>query len=1046
MKIKSIITLTTLAATAVSAMSAAVNRWEDPALVSINQLPGHATFHTYPTVASFLEGKQSPYEESLNGQWKFTFAERPADAPADFYSDAVDTSSWNEISVPGSWETQGYGVPVYTNTVYIFPVNPPYVDNNDNPVGTYRRTFTVPAAWKGDRVILQFGSVSGAATYYVNGHEVGYTKASKLPVEFDITPYVRDNGENTLAVQIYKWSDGSYFEDQDFWRLSGFERDVRLEARPRVAVADFKVTASLDRKYTDGLYAVAVTVDNSSDSNISGYKVRVSLLDERDATVWSDTRRVPSAKAGKDTEVKFSATIKSPRQWSAEYPNLYKTVVELIAPDGAVAEVTGCNTGFRTVEIRDAQLWVNGRPVSVRGVNLHEHHQDYGHYLDQATRLKDFRLWKENNVNAVRTSHYPQAPEFYEMADRYGIYVVDEANIEMHGFGYHYDNHPVDLPEWRGQFLDREQRMYQRDKNHPSVIIWSMGNETQMGEAFREAYAWFRKTDHTRPVQYEQACGTDYTDIYCPMYLPTDRAVKYGQRSDITKPLIQCEYQHAMGNSNGNFEDYWMDIMSYPALQGGFIWDWVDQGLTAHDEQGRKYWAYGGDLGGHRWHHDENFCCNGIVNPDRTVHPAIHEMKKAYQPIGFKAVEGKNGEIEIENRNLFTPLSDYYFDWQLKCNGEIVENGTFTVDGEPLSTVIYKVPVPQVIPAAGKEYFLDIQAHTVSGSALVSARHQVADEQIALSGNDFFKARHFAGSNDRVVMERGKGRHGAGTVTFRAGNVEATFNESTGFLTGYAVDGTQLINEPLIPDFWRAPIDNDFGYGMQRDANIWRIADERTRLEKFDVRQDGDVYILTAGLVLRDINIPLTITYRVNKGCVIDVTESMDLTGNKELPGLPRFGMMMSLDNSLDVVSYYGRGPWENYSDRKWSSYVGRYTSKVDDLGFEYIRPQENGYRTGVRTLTLTSPGTGRGIAFEGLGGPICFGASHNRSYDLDPGLSKKQMHTVDIDPRGEIFLNIDLGQQGIGGTNSWGARTLPQYRLDPDRSYTYSFSISPRL
>lgn len=1040
MKIRSFISLTALAAVSVTTVSAG-NRWEDPALVNINQLPARATFHTYPSVESYLEGKQSPDEKSLNGKWKFTFAERPADAPSDFYSDAVDTSAWSDITVPGSWETQGYGVPVYTNTVYIFPVNPPYVDNNDNPVGTYRRTFTVPGSWKGDRVILQFGSVSGAATYYVNGHEVGYTKASKLPVEFDITPYIKDGGENTLAVQIYKWSDGSYFEDQDFWRMSGFERDVKLVARPEVTIADFKVTASLDRKYTDGPYAAAVTVDNGSDKNISGYKVRLSLLDEHDATVWSDTRRLPSAKAGKAAEVKFATTIKAPRQWSAEYPNLYKTVIELIAPDGKVAQVTGCNTGFRTIEIHDAQLWVNGRPVSIKGVNLHEHHETTGHYLDQATRLKDFRLWKENNVNGVRTSHYPQAPEFYDMADRYGIYVIDEANIEMHGFGYHYKNHPVDLPEWRGQFLDREQRMYQRDKNHPSVIIWSMGNETQMGEAFREAYAWFKKTDPTRPVQYEQACGTDFTDIYCPMYLPTDRAVEYAKRSDVTKPLIQCEYQHAMGNSNGNFRDYWEDIMAYPVLQGGFIWDWVDQGLAVNDEQGRKYWVYGGDLGGHRWHHDENFCINGMVNPDRTPHPAVHEMKKAYQPIGFKVVDGKTGDIEIENRNLFTPLSEYYFDWQLKCNGEVVGNGTFTVDCEPLSKTGYKVPMPEIIPAAGKEYFLDIQAHTVAGSALVPARHLVADEQIALSGKDFFKGRHFKGTDDAVTMTRHDG-----FVDFKAGNTEACFNERSGLLIKYSVDGKSLIDGPMKPDFWRAPVDNDFGYHMESKQNVWRAAGDNTELKSFDVRQSGDHYDLTANIMIRNLNIPMTITYRVNPGCVIDVTESMDLTAHKDVVEFPRFGMVTTLNNSLDVVNYYGRGPWENYNDRSWSSYVGRYTSKVDDLNFEYIRPQENGYRTDVRTLTLTDPATGRGVAFEGLGGPVCFGAKRNSTQDLDPGLSKKQMHTVDIDPRNSIYLNIDLGQAGLGGTNSWGARTLPQYRLDSGKKYSYSFSISPKL
>ncbi len=1035
-----------LAAAATASITAvAGNRWEDPTVVSINQLAPHATFATYPTAESFLSGKASPDEVSLNGTWKFTFAERPADAPADYFSDNVDISAWSDITVPGSWETQGHGVPVYTNIRYIFPLNPPYVDNNDNPVGTYRRSFTVPADWKGDRIILQFGSVSGAATYYVNGHEVGYTKASKLPVEFDITPYINESGENTLAVQIYKWSDGSYFEDQDFWRLSGFERDVKLIARSNVTIADFSVNASLDSKYTDGLLTATVTVDNDTPKKISGYSLRLSLLDENLKPVWTDTRKLPAVATDRQGTVKFSTTVKSPRQWNAENPYLYKTMIELIDPRGNVAQVTGCNTGFRTIEIRNAQLLVNGRPVSIKGVNLHEHHEATGHYLDTETRLKDFRLWKENNINAVRTSHYPQAPEFYDMADRFGIYVIDEANIEMHGFGYDYTNHPVDLPEWRAQFLDREQRMYHRDKNHPSVIIWSMGNETQMGEAFREAYRWFKQTDPSRPVHYERALkgplDTEYTDIYCPMYMPTDQAVRSATAPGSPRPLIQCEYEHAMGNSNGNFREYWEDIMAHPALQGGFIWDWVDQGLTAYDEQGRKYWAYGGDLGGHRWNHDENFCLNGVVNPDRTPHPAIHEVTHAYQPIGFSIADNNPRQLTIDNRNLFTPLSDYYFEWQLKCNGQPVDNGTFKVDADPLSNVTYTVPLPDITPRAGLEYTLDLRALTVSGNGLIPARHEVATEQFNLSGNDYFKSRHITAPAAPVALEQAKGQ-----LKFTSGAVTAVINERTGLLVNYSINGNRVITDPLRPDFWRAPIDNDFGFGMPDESNVWRTAGEHTRLVSIDTTRQGDTYIVTAQLSLKDVNMPLTITYRVNPGGIIDVTESIDFTNRTDLPEFPRFGMITKLANSLDAVSYYGRGPWENYSDRSWSSNIGHYTTTVDELNFEYIRPQENGYRTDVRTISLTNPANGTGIAIEALDGPISFGASHNTHADLDPGLTKKQMHTVDIDPRGAIYLNIDLGQAGLGGTDSWGARPLAPYRFYPDKPYTYSFAIAPIL
>ncbi len=709
-----------------------------------------------------------------------------------------------------------------------------------------------------------------------------------------------------------------------------------------------------------------------------------------------------------------------------------------------MAQVTGCNTGFRLIEIKNAQLLVNGKPVSIKGVNLHEHHEATGHYLDTETRLKDFTLWKQNNINAVRTSHYPQAPEFYDMADRFGIYVVDEANIEMHGLTYSNPDHPVDKPEWRNTMVDRELRLVERDKNHPSVIIWSMGNETQMGKHFEESYALIKQADPTRPVQYEQDRSGKFSDIFCPMYYPTDYAVKYAKRDDITRPLIQCEYQHAMGNSNGNFRDYWEDIMSYPSLQGGFIWDWVDQGLTAYDEQGRKYWAYGGDLGGHRWTHDENFCVNGVVNPDRTPHPAIHEVKKAYAPIGFKAVKGNPKAIEIENRNLFTNLSDYTFTWQLNCNGDMVEQGSFNTDGAPLSSVIVNIPLPDITPRAGQEYLLNIYAKTVSGSALVPAGHMVADEQIALSGNDFFKSRHNTGTNDAVTMEKITGYHNSHLLQFTAGNVTATINEDTGLLNSYSVDGEKLIISSLQPDFWRAPIDNDFGFGMQYESNIWRTAGDRTKLVDIKVEQTGNAYTVTANLKLRDLGIPMTVTYRVNPGCVIDITSTVDLTGRDELPEFPRFGMVTTLNNSLDLVNYYGRGPWENYIDRSWSSNIGKYISTVDDLNFEYIRPQENGYRTDVRTLSLTNAATARGLAIEGLGGPISFGAKRNTTADLDPGLTKKQMHSIDIDPRNEIYLNIDLGQMGIGGTNSWGARTLEQYHMKSGKKYTYSFSIAP--
>lgn len=1022
--------------------SAAGNRWENPSIVDEGKEAPRATFSTYPSTDEFIKGIQSPFEMSLDGVWKFTFAERPADAIKDFYSDTVDTSGWGDITVPGNWEMMKYGVPVYTNTNMIFPNNPPFVDNNDLPVGTYRRSFTLPAAMDGKEIFLHFGSIAGAATIYVNGHEVGYSKASKTPAEFDITPYLRP-GENILAVQIYKWSDASYLEDQDFWRLAGIERHTKLIARPKVSIDDFFIKSDLDKNYRNGLFSATVDVRNFSDRVSSGYRLQLQLLDADRHPVYSATKGLSTIKSGATVDVTFKTSVKTPLQWSAEKPNLYTAVISLIGPDGKTVETTGCMTGFRKVEIRDAQLLVNGKPVSIRGVNLHEHQEKTGHYLDQATRIKDFELWKRNNINAVRTSHYPQAPEFYDLADRYGIYVVDEANIEMHALDpLPAEKHPASMPEWRGQVLDRNIRMMQRDKNHPSVIIWSLGNESNFGENFAEAYRYIKKNDGTRPIQYERAGQNEYTDIYCPMYLSIDRSEKYAQRTDITRPLIQCEYQHAMGNSNGNMRDYWEVIMKYPSLQGGFIWDWVDQGIETFDEQGRKYWSYGGDLGGHRWTNDENFCINGIVNPDRTPHPAIHEVKKAYQPVGFSAVSLPDGKIAIENRNLFTDLNEYNFRWELIRNGKTVTAGSFTTDGLPLHTSEVTLPLPAVDTAAGDEYFLNLYAANPKEQPLLPAGHIVAIEQLAFDTNSYFN-RPTPAAYGHLTVDTVTDRKNRRFLTFTSGAVSGSINLATGLLERYTDAGKTLISRPLKPDFWRAPIDNDFGFSMPTEQNIWRTAGDRTVLRHLSVNDLGDKGAeVKAELQIRDIDVPYTITYRIAQDASVEVTASMDL-GSRELPEFPRFGMRTEMPLAMDSVIYYGRGPWENYSDRSWSANIGRYTSTVDDLNFEYIRPQENGYRTDVRYVTFTDgtrPGT---VTFSGVGAPICFSARHNFTEDLDPGLTKKQMHTVDIDPRSTVSVNIDLAQSGIGGTDSWGTRTLPQYRLS-DRAYSYTFRIAP--
>lgn len=1034
----SIITGTLFTATA--ADSDESNRWEDPSLVNINVMAPRASFT--PAPALLQPGEASSRVKSLDGTWKFSFYEKPALAPANFYEPQYNTAAWSDIQVPGNWETQGHGVPVYTNTKYIFAPNPPYVDNEDNPTGLYRTDFTIPSQWDGMQVILKFGSIAGATTVYLNGKEIAYTKASKTPAEINITPHIDRGGNNTLALKIIKWSDASYFEDQDFWRLAGVERNVELIARPGVNIADIDLRPTLDSRYTDGPFTAAVTVANLTATKAPGAKVQLQLVDENNNPVYTAFKNTGKIAADGNATVKFATTVKEPHQWSAESPYLYTACITLLDKDGNTLEATSVPVGFRTTEIKDGQLMVNGKPVVIRGVNLHEHHPVTGHYLDNEMRLKDFALWKLNNVNAVRTSHYPQAEEFYALADRLGIYVVDEANIEMHGLDpMPRESHPSNLPQWHDQLLDREMRMYHRDKNHPSVIVWSLGNETKFGQNFADAYNRFKALDPSRPVQYERAEDERYSDIFCPMYYPVHSAAEYG-RSGADRPLIQCEYEHAMGNSNGNFKEYWEDIMRYPALQGGFIWDWVDQGLEVTDEQGRRYWAYGGDLGGHRWTHDNNFCINGVVNPDRTPHPALAEVKKAYQPIGFMQGD-KPQEVKIANRNLFTDLDNYSFTWQLVKNGATVTDGTLTVSCAPLDTTTVTLPIPAVEPQAGEEYFINIQAHETAGHALVPAGHIVADEQLTPWPSRYFETTTSTQNLDPFKATSTKDRKNRPMLEVKSDRMTVIINEKSGLIQSIDIDGTKVMNMELRPDFWRAPTDNDFGCNLPTNSNIWRTAGNNTALASpLETTTHDDTITVVAHLKLKDVKLPYTFTYTFLPDGTVDVTGEMDSSAAKGLPEMLRYGMTARLDGSLDHVTYYGRGPGENYADRSWSSYIGKYNTTVDGLNFEYIRPQENGYRTDVRTVAFGND-HGHGIIFNGRGKAISMGAHHNSTADLDPGLTKKQQHTVDIDPSKDIYVNIDLTQSGLGGINSWGSHPLNPYRLQPGH-YTYTFNISP--
>jgi beta-galactosidase len=1017
--------------------SAQINFWENPSLVDEGKEPARAFFIPAGNLQEWENHNLSENSDIqlLNGTWKFRFADKVADRPVDYFNINTDESLYKDIQVPGSWETQGFGIPVYTNSNYIFPENPPFVDNNDLPIGTYRKKFTVDEKLKGKQVILHFGSIAGAATIYLNEKKIGYSKASKTPAEFNITPFLHP-GENLLAVQIFKWSDASYLEDQDFWRLAGIERDVFLIGRPDLSLEDFFVVGDLDENYKNGILSMEVKIRNFSLVASEPSTAIVTMWNQQQKKIFSKTLKVSRINGKSTDKVSFSMNVANPEKWSAEYPNLYTLSIELKNNKGNILETTGCYTGFRKMEIKNKQLLINGKPIIIRGTNTHEHHEKYGRYVDPQTRLADIRLMKQHNLNAIRTSHYPQDPLLYELCDKYGIYIVDEANIEAHGLdGFDRKRHPSFNEEWKGQHLDRTIRMFERDKNHPCVITWSLGNESDFGPNYEATYTWLKENDKAhRPVVCNRARENKFTDIVSPMYSFPKSVENYALKAESYRPYILCEYAHSMGNSTGNFQEYWDIFMKYPILQGGFIWDWVDQGLETYNFEGKKYWFYGGDMGGYRWTNDENFCYNGLINADRKIHPALNEVKKVYQPIWFKAVDIEKGMVNIHNYNLFTDLNAYDFIWKLQENGAIISSDSFKVECKPLQEKTISLKLPVIDNKPGSEFFLIVEAHQRNATGLLEKGFVVANEQFAFPKNNYFISKPAQGN--LLITKSDK------EITFESGNVKGTFSLRSGKLTGYSIDGQDYLDNAPSPNFWRAPTDNDFGNDMPLRCNSWRAADNNMILQKVDVKdQNADGITIIADYRFLGFEIDYSVTYWIRNDGSIVITPQLNM-GNLNLPELPRFGMKMEFPVALENITYYGRGPWENYSDRKTSTFIGQYQSKVADLGFDYSRPQENGYHTDVRFVSFTDT-DGKGITIEGVDAPICFNAKNNYDEDFDPGLTKKQQHPIDVFKRNILCVNIDLNQSGVGGNNSWGALPLDKYRL-LDKKYQYSFLIKP--
>lgn len=1025
--------------------------WENPEVFSINREAPHASFISYPDEASAFKADMinSPNYISLDGKWKFFYSDSPDKRPFWFFKDDFDTRKWKEIDVPSNWQMEGYDVPIYVNIQYPFRNNPPFIDHSWNPVGSYKRTFTVPSSWRNKEVLLHFGAVSSAFYVWVNEKMVGYSEDSKVPAEFDITKYVKP-GKNSLAVEVYRWSDGSYLEDQDFWRLSGIQRTVFLHARPRIRINDFFAVADLQNGYKDGVLKVNLELKAPAEAD-NDLSVKASLFDGENE-IYSEEKKIKLT--GEKTATDFIRVFPGIKKWTSETPYLYTFILSLRDHSGNILESVSSKIGFRKVEIAGSRLLINGIPILLKGTNLHEHHDVTGHVVDEATILKDIRVMKSNNINAVRTSHYPQQELWYDMCDRYGLYLIDEADIESHGVGYDKDITLADKKEWASAHLDRMQRMVERDKNHPSVIIWSLGNEAGDGHNFLQNYKWTKRRDITRPVQYEREgdqtnAPERHSDIFCPMYSSIGQIESYAKNPKNDRPLIMCEYAHSMGNSTGNLQDYWDVIERYPILQGAFVWDWVDQGLLKTNENGEKYWAYGGDFGDEGIPSDGNFCINGLTWPDRTGKPGLNEVKKVYQYIGFDPVDLNTGRVRIRNKYNFIDLSDFTIDWNISSDGVPVKSGKLSLpDLSPGQDTVVSLSVGGLSPEPGTEYFLNISATRNDEWNLVPAGHIYANEQFRLP----LAVKPLAPKIDELAVVQ---------TTTSGNNLEVSgdgfrivFDLEKGRMDSFISNGKTVIRKGPEPDFWRAPTDNDYGYGMDEKLSVWKKAGERAAIRRANISQPemGKV-VLTfeydiPGLSGEKIAGYVT-TYTIFGSGDIIIKNQFSKVSEK-IPEIPRMGMQMQLPEEFSNVRWFGRGPHENYSDRKTSAFVGLYENTAEDQYVPYIRPQENGYKTDTRWLTLTDE-NGSGLLI--CGNPvICFSALKNLHDDFEsPGrLSQYRRdaktantHTIDVKPRDFVNLNVDLAQMGVGGDDSWGAEIHPQYRL-LERKYEYSFRIRP--
>ncbi len=1011
--------------------------WEDLSVFSVNTEPAHATFTPYVDEAAAMRLENSTMKVSLNGEWDFKLSQNPFEKPNDFFNEGFDRSEWQKIPVPSDWQFHTEDFPLYSNATYPFRGNPPYVPHDYNPVGSYYRTFEVPSNWDGKKLFLHFAGVKSAAYVWVNGQKLGYSEGSKTPIEFDISK-VAKVGKNSVAVEVIRWSDGVYLEDQDFWRLSGIERDVFVYALPQITFKDFFIKASLADDYETGELDVEVQLINYSGKPAKGF-MELKILDgDREVAKMAQSYVFAKSKSQIIHPI-LRTTLRNINPWSAEKPNLYQMVLSVKDLEGNTLVSTSQKIGFRNVEISGGQFLVNGQPIIFKGVNRHEHDQYTGHFVSRESMKKDIEVMKQNNINAVRTSHYPNDPYFYQLCDEYGIYVWDEANIESHGFGYDFDKTLANKPEFEAMHLNRIERMVKRDKNHPSIVVWSMGNEAGDGPTFVKGYEWIKSYDNTRPVHYERAERTKYdtirhTDIIPWMYANLGSIKKHYLGKFPDRPFIWCEYTHAMGNSNGDLADLWDFVYENPQVQGGFIWDFVDQGLVKKTNEGQEYWAYGGDFAPDRYHNDGNFCLNGIVNPDRTYHPAMAEVKHVYQNARISWADEDRSMIEIKNDFFFTNLNEYFFEWQLLEDGKELAKGDLQFEVAPQDVVQIPFNIAENLDPS-KEYFINIYGRTKKEDLLIPAGHLLMSEQLLLQSPQ----PQTLGEKTTPKLKL-KAKDGA--ITISNEKLQVVFDQAEGKMTSYQVDGQEYVVDAPQVNFWRAPTDNDFGNKFPERNLKWKDASLNPKVKSVEhCKKSKSEYCVTVVNTFESINSEAVTLYTINGNGEINVDVDFIYKEDKDDSDIPRFGINLSIPEKFDQVIWYGRGPHENYVDRNASAFVGKYEAKVADLYFPYIRPQENGYKTDTRWVSFTDQ-NGRGLKISGE--PlISWSAHHNYISDFDPGLRKAQRHDIDIKPRDLININIDYMQMGVGGDNSWGAHTWGKYKL-PKENMGYSFKIAP--